>query len=370
MMRLLQLSWHSNSVEEWLSALGLASTLLLVLIVLRGLFLKRVRRWAERSTTQWDDVLVAALTATHALTLLIVAVYAGSKLLTLNPRLDVLLDRILILTLMLQVGLWGSRAIRAWRQGRFQRGSEGDVSETGHLDILAFVLSLVLWVVVVLAALNNLGFDITALVASLGIGGVAVALAVQNILGDLFASLSIALDKPFVVGDFIVVDDLMGTVKHIGLKTTRLQSLGGEELVFSNNDLLKSRVRNYKRMAERRVEFRFGLRYDTPRDAIVKLPALLREIVEAQKPVRFDRAHFKALGEFRLEFEVAYYVLSADYNLYMDIQQAINLEIMARCADLGVAFAFPTRTLLVDRLPPEAQGEEPPAGPEPLSATP
>ncbi len=171
-----------------------------------------------------------------------------------------------------------------------------------------------------LLALDNLGVDVTALVAGLGVGGIAVALAVQSILGDLFASLSIVLDKPFVIGDFIIVGDLLGTVENVGIKTTRVRSLSGEQLIFSNADLLNSRIRNYGRMYERRVVFTVGVTYDTPRHK---------------------------LEDFSLDFETVYYVQDPAYNLYMDIQQAINLELYQRFADEGIEFAYPTQTLFL-----------------------
>jgi small-conductance mechanosensitive channel len=181
---------------------------------------------------------------------------------------------------------------------------------------------------------------------------VAVALAVQNILGDLFASLSIALDKPFVIGDFIVVDGIAGTVEYVGLKTTRVRSLEGQQVVFANSGLLGSRIHNYKRLYERRVLFGFGVLYSTPPDTLAAIPDWVRDIVQAQPGARFDRAHFKGFGDSSLNFEVVYFVLDPDYNRYMDIQQAINLALVRRCAAEGVEFAFPTRTLHVQTLPP------------------
>ncbi|HLF22448.1 MAG TPA: mechanosensitive ion channel family protein, partial [Burkholderiales bacterium] len=184
--------------------------------------------------------------------------------------------------------------------------------------------------------------------------------AVQNILGDIFASLSIALDKPFVIGDFIVVDDALGTVEYIGLKTTRVRSLSGEQIVFSNADLLKRRIRNYKRMAERRVEFRFGVVYGLPSEQLARIPVMVREIVEQQPKTRFDRVHFKEYGDSALVFEVVYSVLDADYNVHMDIRQAINLALYRCFREHGIEFAFPTRTLHFHQAP--AAGDR--AGPE------
>ena len=208
------------------------------------------------------------------------------------------------------------------------------------LRALTFVLRAVLFATAALLVLDNIpGVKITTLITSLGIGGIAVAMALQNILGDIFASLSILFDKPFVIGDFIIVDTRMGTVEYIGLKTTRIRSLSGEQLVFANGDLLKSRIRNYKRMAERRVV------YQTDYDILKEIPGLIRRIIEDQDLVRFDRTHFQSYGEFALTFEAVYYVLSPDYNVYMDIQQAINLEIFRQFENRDIHFAYPTQTV-------------------------
>jgi small-conductance mechanosensitive channel len=203
--------------------------------------------------------------------------------------------------------------------------------------------------VVLLVALDNFGVDITALVTGLGIGGIAVALAVQNILGDLFASLSIILDKPFVIGDFIIVDNYMGNIEHIGLKSTRVRSLSGEQLIFSNSDLLKSRIRNYKRMMKRRVVFAVGVVYQTAPEKLKVIPELIKKMIEAQELTEFDRVHFKEFGNFSLNYEAVYWVCSPDYKTYMDIQQAINLAIFEEFKTQGIEFAYPTQTLFVNQ---------------------
>jgi small-conductance mechanosensitive channel len=199
--------------------------------------------------------------------------------------------------------------------------------------------------------------------ASLGVAGIAVALALQNVLSDLFASMSIALDKPFVIGDFIIIGDFMGTVEKIGVKTTRLRSLSGEYLIFANSDMLSSRIRNYTRMHERRIVFSLGVTYNTPYEKLHLIPTMIQKIIEAQEETRFDRAHFASYGDFSLNFEIVYYVLSADYNRYMDIQQAINLAIFKAFEDTGIEFAFPTQTLYMAN-PVEARmlnGQQPAA---------
>jgi small-conductance mechanosensitive channel len=199
----------------------------------------------------------------------------------------------------------------------------------------------------VLVALTNAGVNISALVAGLGIGGIAVALALQNILADVFASVSIILDKPYQVGDFIVVGDAMGTVERIGIKTTRVRSHGGEELVFSNGDLLKSRIRNFRRISERRVELTIGVPFDTPHAKAERIAPLLREIIGGNELVRLERAHFKEFDESSLTFECVYFVKESDYELYLGIQESINLEILRRFQEEDIALAHPSRTLYV-----------------------
>ena len=299
--------------------------------------------------------------ATSVWLLLPLALYAAVLALEAPPRLERVAAAAALVALVLQGGLWAHRALTHWLSLRVERTRVRDPQAATTLRLLGYGVQALLWLLVGLLALDQLGFDVTALIAGLGIGGVAIALAVQSVLGDLFACAAIALDKPFVVGDFIVVDNLRGTVESIGLKTTRVRSLDGELLVFSHADLLKSRVRNFKRMQERRIQFGVGVTYGTPPAKLRRVPGWLRQAVEAQPTTRFDRAHFKGYAESSLEFEVVYYVLSADYNVYMDVQQALNLAIYERFAAEGIEFAFPTRKLFFRRdggaAPPEDRAQ-------------
>ncbi|WP_372719489.1 mechanosensitive ion channel family protein [Immundisolibacter sp.] len=341
-----------NSVTTWLAALALALVAGLLLPLVQRLLTRRLSRLAERDDARVSRYVGAIAEGTRRGVLLLLALFIGARLLVLPAKIDTVLERLVAVALLLQVAWWAQRAFDVWFSGYLDRKRADDVAAAATVTLLGFMGRVALWSVALLMILDNLGFDITTLVASLGIGGIAVALALQNILGDLFASLSIALDKPFVIGDFIIVDDIPGTVQHIGLKTTRVRSLSGEQVVFANSDLLKSRIRNYKRMYERRVLFGFGVLYQTSPEELEAIAAMVREIVEAQSGARFDRAHFKGFGDSSLDFEVVYYVLDPDYGRYMDIQQAINLELLRRFAALGVGFAFPTRTLHIETLPP------------------
>ncbi|MEO8441125.1 MAG: mechanosensitive ion channel family protein [Betaproteobacteria bacterium] len=344
--------WFGNPLWEWGVAGLIALATLGVLFVVRRLGIRRAKAYANTTPTKIDDMIVQVSAATGLSLFLPLAFYAGSVVLELSPRFDRGLRLFATVALLLQIALWASRLIELWFASalEYRRGKDAPAATT--LALLSFMSRLALWTLVLLLALNQLGFDITALLTGLGVGGIAVALAVQNILGDLFASLSIVLDKPFVVGDFIVVDELRGTVEYVGLKTTRIRSLDGELIVFSNADLLKSRIRNFKRMRERRVEFTIGATYETPAAKIAQVPALFANIIDGQPRARFDRAHFKSYGDFALIFEVVYYVLDADYKVYMDLQQAINLAIFDCFEREGIEFAYPTQTVHLHRRTP------------------
>lgn len=333
---------YGNSLANWAITLGVAFGVAILLLL--------ARRLAARSLTTTKPLghFLSAVTAgTSVLFLVVVAFYSGAQFLELPPKAVRIVNGIAIIALLIQAALWANRGIAGWLEHYLHEKRTTDASGTTTVMVLGFIARVAVWAVIVLMILDNLGFNITALIASLGIGGIAVALALQNILGDVFASLSIALDKPFVIGDFIIVDDILGTVEYVGLKTTRLRSLSGEQIVFSNTDLLKSRVRNYKRMFERRLVFTIGVVYQTPHEKLEGIPVMLREIIERQPKTRFDRAHFMAYGESALVFEVVYFVRDPDYNVYMDIQQAINLDIFRRFGEAGIEFAYPTRTLYV-----------------------
>jgi small-conductance mechanosensitive channel len=344
---LLHTSVLGNDLLRWLIALAVAVGSYFVLRTVRGLVRRRLVHLAERTKFQFDDVVVSVLGATHTITFLAAAVYLGSLGLVLGARTHDILARGFVLVLLIQFAMWANQAMRSLLERYRSDESLGPGRRTG-LAAIGFVGRLVLFTLVLLLALENLGIHVNTLLAGLGISSLAVALALQNILGDLFASLSIVFDKPFEIGDFIIIDQHLGTVEHVGLRTTRIRSLSGEQLVFSNNDLIKSRIRNYKRMAERRVVFAVGVTYATPREKVAGIAATIREIVEAEEKVRFDRSHFKEFGAFSLNFETVYWVLDPDYTLYMDIQQRINLAIMEAFQNEGIEFAFPTQTLFLE----------------------
>jgi small-conductance mechanosensitive channel len=345
----LELTFYGNTIRNWMLATLVAAAAFAIFEAVRAVVVRHLARLAKRTTTFLDDAAVAALHATRWWFLLLVSAALGAQLLALPPAVDAVIQRAVLLGFLLQLAIWVGKAIRAYVQEYSDARLEEDAASVTTVRALAFLLNVAVWAILFLMALDNFGINITAMVAGLGIGGIAIALAVQNILGDLFASLSIVLDKPFVYGDFIIVDDLMGTVEHIGIKTTRLRSLSGEQLVFANSDLLKSRVRNFKRMYERRVVFKIGVTYQTPREKLAAVPEMIRSAIEALPDTRFDRSHFNEFGDFSLNFETVYYVLKPDFQTYMDRQQAINLEIHRQFEEQAIEFAYPTQTLMLAR---------------------
>jgi small-conductance mechanosensitive channel len=351
LQELFALPVFANSLTAWVIAAAVAAGVTGTLLLLRRVVRRHHERFLATERTELLEVPIEVLSRTTLLFFVVVSIYAGMQTLTFGPRTARFIDSIITIALFWQAGIWSVAAASAWLERKRKRSLATERAIVGSLGIIGFILNMVIWALVALLTLDNLGIDITALVAGLGIGGIAVALAVQNILGDLFASLSIALDRPFVVGDFLIVGDFLGSVENIGIKSTRLRSLSGEQIVMPNADLLGSRVRNYGRMFERRVVFPTNVTYETPIDKIEGIPTLIREIIEAQPDTRFDRCHFAKHGAASLDFETVYYVLSPDYNLYMDIQQAINLRLHRELTKLEVEFAYPTQKLFVARVP-------------------
>jgi small-conductance mechanosensitive channel len=344
----LPLLW--NTVGRWTLALVAFFVTFTVLPIVKGYIETRRRRWREtRTDLPYAIELITRLVhRTHRLFMWILAVFLASLFLHLPETAQRAVNVTFILTFWAQAAFWAMEAVEFSLERRGARAAVTDARQSGSLQIILFVASLVIWILAFMLALENLGVRIGPLLAGLGIGGIAVALAVQTVLGDLLASMSIALDKPFVIGDFLTIDAFMGTVEHIGVKSTRLRSLSGEQIIMSNADILKSRVRNFGRMRERRVAMMIGVIYETPREALRVIPQAMREIVSSQAQTRFDRCQFLTFGVSALQFELVFFVTTPDFNVYADIQQAINLAILERFDAMGVKFAFPTTRMITD----------------------
>ena len=349
-MEILGRVYFGNTVLQWATALAIAIITLLVFQVIKFVVVRRLRKVAATTTTDIDDFVVDLLGNTRFILILVLSLYTGSFMLELGPSVRDFITSAAALIFLFQAALWGN-AVITFALNRFarQKMEANDASTATVVSMVGMVARIVFTVMIVLVALGTLGFDISALITLAGVGGVAVALAVNGILSDLFGSMTIALDQPFVVGDFITVGDFNGTVENVGLKSTRLRSNTGEQLVMSNADLLGSRLRNFGQMDERRGNLALGVTYDTPADKLEAIPGMIQEIIDREENVRFDRAHFASFGDFSLNFAVVYWLLTPAYGDFMNATQAINLAIVRRFEAEGIEMAFPTQTLYLNK---------------------
>jgi small-conductance mechanosensitive channel len=335
-------------VLAYLIALGIFVIGVLFVQIFRTIVLRRLKKWAERTKTTLDDFIVVAIRKSIVPILYYGAFYFAVGTLSLSATFDTILYVVSIFVIV----FFAIRLITStldYSIVSYASREEAEEQKAKQLKSISALARFVIWGIGLVFLLDNLGFDITAVVAGLGIGGIAVALAAQAILGDLFSYFVIFFDRPFELGDFIIVDDKTGTVEHVGIKTTRIRALSGEQLVLSNSDLTGSRVHNYKKLQRRRVVFQLGVIYQTPAEKLKIIPELVKQIIVDAPDTEFDRGHFKAFGDFSLNFEFVYYVLSSDYRIYMDIQQAINMEIFKKFENEGIEFAYPTQSLFVNK---------------------
>ncbi|HEY2591861.1 MAG TPA: mechanosensitive ion channel family protein, partial [Steroidobacteraceae bacterium] len=338
-----QTSVLGNTVADWTIAGAAFLITFTALPLVRGFIAARRRRWAEAHREQPVAIEIAALVAERTSRLFIwaVAVAFASALVSLPPRVARWIQVATIFIFWFQIGLWCMVTVQYAVERRRRRNDGPDAALSGSIEIILFVASLIVWTTVFLVALDNLGIAIRPLLAGLGIGGIAIALAVQAVLGDLLASMSIALDKPFAVGDALAIDGFSGTVEHIGVKSTRLRSVSGEQIVMSNADVLKSRLRNFGRLRERRSAFELTVTYDTPPEVLRAIPDDVRRIVEGQPNTRFDRCNLMTFAPTGLTFEIVYFVTVPEFKVYADLQQSISIAILERFRELGVQFATP-----------------------------
>jgi small-conductance mechanosensitive channel len=328
---------YANTLTAWITALIIFVAVFSLCFLLQSLVKRRAQRRAVLPT-HVQALLTDLVKRTRTYFILVVALWVGSLWLTLTPHHEHVWQLIVIVAVLLQAGVWAAGVVLFWSE-RIAERRGADASTRMTINVVAIAARVVLWTIVLLLILDNLGINITALVTGLGIGGIAIALAVQNILGDLFAALSIVLDKPFVVGDAINVGDAAGSVEHIGLKSTRLRSDSGEMIIISNGDLLKSRIRNSRGQEKRLVVLRLGIAYGTPAEKLARVPEIIRAAAEKEKSVKFDRSNFTSFGMFALGTESVYSVYKLSYAEYMNTQQRINLEIYRQLTEEGIEIA-------------------------------
>jgi small-conductance mechanosensitive channel len=337
--------WNGNTLLEGLLALALTAGTLAFLWYVRCCGLNKLKGLTERIHAKWVRRLIETLQSTKLLPLLIIAIYTGTQILALPPNLSKIIHSAFVISLLLQAGLWVSSYLSAWTTDYREQQVKKNPSAATTIGAIRMMIQMGIWVAILLLIMDNLGFNVTTLLTGLGIGGVAVALAVQNILGDIFASLSIVIDKTFVIGDYLTVGDLSGNVEYIGLKNTRIRSLSGEQIILSNTDLLGSRIRNYGRMLERRTQAQFSVPHQTSREKLESISGIIRQVVESHDKTRFDYAHITTFVESGLNVEFAYYILSREYNFYLATNEKIIFEILDLFARDAIHFAYPSRVV-------------------------
>jgi small-conductance mechanosensitive channel len=344
-----------NTVQSYLIALAIIVCSFIAIRILRSVVLIRLKAWSKKTETTVDDFLIKGIENSGIPMLYFAAVYMATKYLTFPAKAEKVIYAAMLFILTFYVLRILTTSLKFVIYGFLKRQEDSETKEKQARGLI-IIVNVVMWMLGIVFLLDNLGYDVTAIVAGLGIGGIAIALAAQTILGDLFSYFVIFFDRPFELGDFIVVEDKSGTVEYIGIKTTRLRTLGGEQLICSNTDLTNARVHNYKRMQQRRIVFQLGIIYQSTYDMLSRVPEIVKNIIDAEPDVNFDRGHFSSFGDFSLNFEFVYYVMSSDYTFYMNKQQAIYFEIFKVFEKEGIEFAYPTQTLFIEKT-----GTNPPA---------
>lgn len=350
--QLKEFNFWNNTGYDYALALVILVGAIIVLKIFQVVILSRLRKLAKKTKTDLDDVLIDVFTSVKPPFYFVIALYIGIKVLALPELLTKIVDIVFLIVIVYEIvrGLQKviDYSIRKLLEKNQDKKAEKQYSEA-MLKALSMIIKLSLWVIAIVLILSNLGINVTSLVASLGIGGIAVALALQGILSDMFSSFSIYVDKPFQIGDYITVGADSGTVEKIGLKSTRLRTLQGEEMVISNKELTAARIANFKKMQKRRVVVTLGVTYETPSEKLKKIPAMLQSIVEKEDKTKFSRCHFKAYADSSLNFELVYEVSSKEYDVYMDVNQKINFEIFEQFGAEKIDFAYPTQTVFVQK---------------------
>ena len=340
--------FFGNRILDYIIAVStLFLGLIFVKVVVRAV-IKRLKKLAQKTSTTFDDLLVEIVERVVFPGLYLSCFYLSVKIL----KLPVAIDGVANALQLTVVTFFATRLVimfSSYSLNIYLGKKQEDPSLVRSLEGMFKAIKFLIWALAVIILLDNLGYKVSTLIAGLGIGGIAVAIAAQALLKDFFSYFSIVFDRPFKLGDFIIIGDFMGTVEHIGIKTTRIRSLGGEQVIFSNTDLTDSRVRNYKLMEKRRVVFSIGVTYETSLRQLKEIPKIIENIIKNIKDTAFDRAHFFSYGDFSLIFEVVYFVLNSDYNKYMDIQQEINFAIKEEFERQNIEFAYPTQTLYLKK---------------------
>ncbi|MCW4467713.1 mechanosensitive ion channel family protein [Flavobacterium sp. MFBS3-15] len=348
MDNILQTTFLNNTVLQWIIAAGIIAAAIILLKIVKFYVIKRLKKWALRTVTTWDNFILEIIEKSVLPMLYISAVYFSLLTLKFNPTADKIIHIAYLVSITFFVLKIISAAFKKFVYSFIDHGEDSE-SKLKQAGGLIAIINIIIWMCGIIFLIDNLGYNVTTLIAGLGVGGIAIALAAQAVLGDLFSYFVIFFDRPFEIGDFVTLNNDNGIIEYIGIKTTRIRTLSGEQLICSNTDLTNSRLRNYKRMERRRIVFSLGVTYQTTHSQLAKIPGMVKEIIESKPQLQFDRGHFSGYGDSSLNFEFVYYVTDPDYNTYMDNQQAVYLDIFAAFEKESIDFAYPTQTIIMDK---------------------
>jgi len=334
-----------NTFEAYIKAVVVFVALLVVFKIFQLVILRNLHRVAKKTKTDIDDTLIEIIKSLRPPFYSFLAFYFAIKILTLPLFVQNVIHAVLIIWVMYQIIIGVQILINYVLTKRLAKDDDPAIKSV--ISVLGTITKILLWAVGGLMILSNLGINVTSLIAGLGIGGIAVAFALQNILSDLFSSFAIYFDKPFSVGDFITVGEHSGTVEKIGIKTTRIRSTTSEQIIISNSELTSARIKNFKRLTERRALASVGVLYETPIEKVEKIPVIIQKVVEGIPKTRFDRVHFTTFGDFALTFSISYYVLTTDYKEFLDTQEQVNINIMREFKKEEIEFAYPTQKIFL-----------------------
>ena len=346
MQDLLSTTYFNNTTQEYLIATGIILFGILLLRVFKRTLLIKLKKWSDKTETLVDNYIVDGIERFGIPIFNFIIINAGIRYLRLSEKVSHYVDVVLAVVITYYAIRLVSSTVLLVLQTHVRKQEQGE-EKIKQLGGIMLLLNIIIWALGTLSLFSNFGYDVTTIIAGLGIGGIAIALAAQNILGDLFNYFVIFFDRPFEIGDYIVIDDKKGNVEHIGIKTTRLKSLTGEELIFSNSDLTNSRIHNFKRMERRRIAFTLGVEYNTSPEQLEEIPKIITRIISEEPNTTLDRVHFMTYGDYSLKFEIIYFVETGDFNTYADIQQTMNLKIFKAFKAQGIRFAYPTQTIFM-----------------------
>ncbi|WP_163398922.1 mechanosensitive ion channel family protein [Flavobacterium fluviatile] len=347
MTGILDLTFLGNKLYDWLIAIAIIVITFIVLRIFKFVIFKRLKKWAANTKTSWDEFVLGIIEKSALPLLHISIVYFALQTLSFGEKVTNVLHVAYMIILTFYIVKIIIAAFRKFVFSFIQRDEDSESKEKQAGGLIAIV-NIIIWILGVVFLIDNMGYNVTTIVAGLGVGGIAIALAAQAVLGDLFSYFVIFFDRPFEIGDFVVIGDDNGIIEYIGIKTTRIRTLNGEQLICSNTDLTNSRLHNFKRMERRRIVFTLGVTYQTTAKQLASIPETVKEIILTVNKVSYDRGHFSGFGDFSLNFEFVYYVEDPEYNTYMDSQQAIYLAIFSAFEKQGIEFAYPTQTIQID----------------------